>query len=379
MANKPGRRGFGSVRQLPSKRWQVRYRGPDGRVHTAPRTFDTKRSAEQWLSITETQVLRGEWTDPGRARITVHDYVTAWIIQRPGLRPRTIELYKWLLRKHIDPELGGVELGKLSTSLIRHWRAGRLASGVSATVTAKSYRLLRAAMNTAVNEDKILPRNPCIVRGADRESPDERPVVSIAQVFQIAGEVPDRYRLLVLLAAFGSMRWGEVAALRRSDIALDGSSIRIARAIVELPGRGIVFGPPKSRAGVREVAIPEAIRDDLLKHITYYVGEHPGSLLFTGELSGGPVRRSNFSQRVKWSSMVERLGMKGVHFHDLRHAGNIWASKSGTSTRDLMARMGHDDMRAALIYQRATSDADQRIAEELSAMVEAHRKGMPSP
>jgi hypothetical protein len=99
VANKPGRRGFGSVRQLPSKRWQVRYRGPDGRVHSAPRTFDTKRSAEQWLSITETQVLRGEWTDPGRARITVHDYVTAWITQRPGLRPRTIELYKWLVRE----------------------------------------------------------------------------------------------------------------------------------------------------------------------------------------------------------------------------------------------------------------------------------------
>jgi Phage integrase family len=154
------------------------------------------------------------------------------------------------------------------------------------------------------------------------------------------------------------MRWGEVAALRRSDIALDGSSIRIARAIVELPGRGIVFGPPKSQAGVREVAVPEAIRDDLLKQITYYVGQHPESLLFTGELSGGPVRRSSSSPRVKWSSIIERLGMKGVHFHDLRHAGNIWASKSGTSTRDLMARMGHDDMRAALIYQRATSDAD---------------------
>jgi integrase len=112
-----------------------------------------------------------------------------------------------------------------------------------------------------------------------------------------------------------------------------------------------VFGPPKSRAGVREVAIPEAIRDELLKHITYYVGKHPESLLFTGELSGGPVRRSNSSQRVNWSSMVERLGMKGVHFHDLRHAGNIWASKSGASTKDLMARMGHDDVRAALIYR----------------------------
>jgi integrase len=356
----------------------VRYRGPDGRVHKAPQTFETRRNAEQWLSVTETQLLRGEWTDPERARVTVHDYVHAWIEQRPGLRPRTVELYNWLLRKHIDPELGDVQLGKLSTSLIRQWRASRLAAGVSATVTAKSYRLLRAAMNTAVNEDKILPRSPCIVRGADRESPDERPVISVAQVFQIAGEVPDRFRLLVLLAAFGSMRWGEVAALRRSDVAPDGSSIRIARAIVELPGRGVVFGPPKSRAGAREVAIPEALRDDLSKHLANYVDEAPDSLLFTGELSGGPVRRSNFSQRVKWPTMVTKLGMPSLHFHDLRHAGNIWASKSGTSTRDLMARMGHDDMRAAMIYQRATSEADRRIAEQLSAMVDAHREGTNS-
>jgi integrase len=375
MANKSGHRGFGSVRQLPSKRWQARYPGPDGRIYKAPQTFETKRSAEQWLSVTETQLLRGEWIDPERSRITVHDYLDSWITQRPGLRPRTVELYKWLLRKQIDPELGGVQLGNLSTSVIRQWRASRLAAGISATVIAKAYRLLRAALNTAVCEDKILPRNPCIVRGADRESADERPVISVAQVFQIAGQVPDRYRVLVLLAAFGSMRWGEVAALRRSDVAGDGSSVRIARAMVELSGRGVVFGPPKSRAGVREVAIPDALRDDVLKHLVKYVGDDPDALLFTGELSGGPVRRSNFSQRVKWTSMVIKLGMPGVHFHDLRHAGNIWASKSGTSTRDLMARMGHDDMRAALIYQRATSEADQRIAKQLSALVQAHREG----
>jgi integrase len=66
--------------------------------------------------------------------------------------------------------------------------------------------------------------------------------------------------------------------------------------------------------------------------------------------------------------------MKGLHFHDLRHAGNVWASKAGMSTKDLMARMGHDDMRAAMIYQRATSDADKRIAEKLSELVEEHRE-----
>ncbi|HEY0692517.1 MAG TPA: tyrosine-type recombinase/integrase, partial [Kribbella sp.] len=84
--------------------------------------------------------------------------------------------------------------------------------------------------------------------------------------------------------------------------------------------------------------------------------------------------RGTFSQRARWTAVVADLGLAGVHFHDLRHAGNIWASKAGMSTKDLMARMGHDDMRAALIYQRATSDADKLIAERLSSLIDDHRR-----
>jgi hypothetical protein len=40
---------------------------------------------------------------------------------------------------------------------------------------------------------------------------------------------------------------------------------------------------------------------------------------------------------------------------------------------DLRARMGHDDMRAALIYQRATSKADQQIVDRLARLVDDHR------
>jgi integrase len=87
---------------------------------------------------------------------------------------------------------------------------------------------------------------------------------------------------------------------------------------------------------------------------------------------GGVLRSSNFYQRVKWTKTVADMGMPGLHFHDLRHAGNLSAAQAGASTRDLMARMGHDDMRAALIYQKATSEADRLIAERLSALVTDH-------
>jgi hypothetical protein len=128
---------FGSVRRLPSGQWQARYIAPDGMRRSAPHTFDTKASAVRWLRLTEAELMRGDWTDSDRARITLTDYAEQWIRERPGLRPRTFELYRWLFTKHIGPHLGGVELGKLTTAMVRRWRADLLAAGVSESVAAK--------------------------------------------------------------------------------------------------------------------------------------------------------------------------------------------------------------------------------------------------
>jgi integrase len=368
-----GARDFGNLRRLPSGRWQARYVGPDGQRRSAPHTFDTKTAAARWLRLTESELTRGEWTDPEAARVSLKDYAEQWIRERAGLRPRTVELYRWLLGRHITPYLGEVELGRLTTAIVRRWRADLLARGVSESIAAKCYRLLRAVLNTAAAEDRIIRENPCRVRGADKENPAERPALTVAQVFALADAMPSpRYRVLVLVTAFCSLRWGEVSALRRSDVAEDGSWVRVSVAHTEVPGRGIVVGPPKSHAGLRTVVVPEAIRPDLVDHLRDRVGQGPSALLFTGD-QGRAIRRTNFAQRVRWTATVEKLGMKGVHFHDLRHAGNIWAAQTKVSTRDLMARMGHDDMRAALIYQRATQDAADRIAAGLSDLADRHR------
>ncbi|HVB45073.1 MAG TPA: hypothetical protein VNF47_20550 [Streptosporangiaceae bacterium] len=105
---------------------------------------------------------------------------STWIDQRPKLRPRTVDLYRWLLKKHIAPYLGGVPLGKLSTAMIRERRAKLLGNGVSVSMAAKAYRLLRAVLMTAVEEDKILIRNPRRIRGAGDEDAPERPALTVA-------------------------------------------------------------------------------------------------------------------------------------------------------------------------------------------------------
>jgi integrase len=283
-----------------------------------------------------------------------------------------VHLYAWLLGKHITPYLGGVSLSKLDTPMIREWRSKLLDAGVSATMAAKAYRLLRAVLTTAVKEDELLRVNPCRIPGADKEKPEERPVLNVAQVLALAEQLPERYRALVLLTAFACLRWGEATALQRQDIDVDAGTVRVHQAFVEQRGIGLTLGPPKSRAGRRTVSVPAAIVPAVKDHLTTYVRDDPAAFVFTGP-SGRPIWRGNFNKLVGWPDAAAAVGAPGLHFHDLRHTGNTLAAKTGASLRDLMVRMGHDSSRAALIYQHATTDADRAIADAVSAQVDAER------
>jgi hypothetical protein len=77
-------------------------------------------------------------------------------------------------------------------------------------------------------------------------------VLSVAEVFDLADRMKHpRYRALILLSVFGTLRWGDVSGLPRRDLAPDGSWVRVSGALVELRGQGLVYGPPKARAGDR--------------------------------------------------------------------------------------------------------------------------------
>ncbi|WP_327088461.1 tyrosine-type recombinase/integrase [Nonomuraea sp. NBC_01738] len=144
-------------------------------------------------------------------------------------------------------------------------------------------------------------------------------------------------------------------------------------AALELEGGEMRLGPPKSRAGRRMISIPSAIVPALADHLKHFVDEDEDSFLFLGK-RGAFLRGGNFRREAKWAEALKEMGLTGLHFHDLRHTGNTLAAQSGASLADLKARMGHDSDRAALIYQHATRDADQKIADALSARVKAERK-----
>jgi integrase len=157
------------------------------------------------------------------------------------------------------------------------------------------------------------------------------------QVYALPCAVPARFRALVLVAAFSGLCWGDLAALRRYALDLAAGVVRVPRKLAALKNR-LEFGPPKSEAGGRSVALSRAAAEAIRPHLDEF---------------------------------VEAELPEGFHLHDLGHTGTTIAAASGASTRELMHRMGHASMRAALIYQHATSELtgrsrrvwDRRIAK----------------
>jgi len=361
------RSSWGSVRRLASGRFQARYTVASAE-YLAPRTFRTERDAQAFLATARADLERGTWINPDAGKVPLADYARRWLDERPQLRPRTRELYEAQLRRHILPTFGLLALRDLRRPAIRTWYAGLLSGPrPGASTAAKCYRLLRSILATAV-EDELIPKNPVAIKGAGVEHPKERPIASIEQVYALADAIEPRYRALVLTATFTGLRLGELRALTRRRLDLLHAIVHVTEQIQELKDGTLVVGPPKTAAGVRRVAIPQALIPELEAHLARWAAPGPDGLVFCGTRDQ-PMRRA--SLYTAWRRAVRAADVEGLRFHDLRHTGNTLAAATGASIRELMTRMGHASPRAALIYQHATDERDRAIAEALSQLIAA--------
>ncbi len=344
-----------------------------GRVVT--RTFKRRRDADRYATTIEADKLRRVVVDPRSGHVALEVYAKSWIATRlvkgKPLAALTVRGYEALLRRNILPAFGSTFLGDISVEAVRTWHAG-LVEQHGSDAAAKSYRLLRAILNTAVSDDKIL-RNPCRVGGAGTEHRAERPMLDTATVLELADAIGERFRSLVLVAGFGGLRTGEMLGLCRRHVDLLHSRLEVRQQAQEVTGRGRIVTPPKSEAGNRTVALPAFVVEELVAHLDRFSQPGPDGLVFTGP-TGGPLYRSQLS--IAWGGALEMIGLEGVRVHDLRHhAATLTARKPGVTTRELMARIGHSSPRAALLYQHATDERDREIA----AFIDAHVAAIERP
>ena len=134
---------------------------------------------------------------------------------------------------------------------------------------------------------------------------------------------------------------------------------------------------PESRAGRRVVSFPREVTPELRWHLERFAEPGERGFVFAGP-KGGRLRRSNFHKSV-WPKARAVVAMPELHFHDLRHTGGTLSAASGATLKELMARLGHSSVRAAMLYQHATRDRDQAIAKALGAFVREVRDVSEEP
>ncbi|AFM16981.1 site-specific recombinase XerD [Mycolicibacterium chubuense NBB4] len=362
---------FGSVDQLPSGRYRAMYYGPDGRRHKAPTTFVAKADARAWLSLRQAEIISHAWMPPGAEpapKVTFAEYAKGWLDNRQvGGRPlkdRTREHYRKLLDEHIEPTFGTLPIASISADDVRGWYAATLTN--RPTMRAHAYGLLRTIMATAASDGRI-NQNPCVIRGAGtaKRVHKVRPA-TVEEIGIIADAMPPQWSLMVLLAAWLAMRFGELTELRRKDIDLRDEVVRVRRAVVRTDD-GFKVTTPKSDAGIRDVAIPPHLIPAIETHLSKHVGTKADALLFPavggGHLAPATLYRRFYTARAK-------ANRDDLRWHDLRHSGAVLAAATGATLAELMARLGHSTPQAAMRYQHAAQGRDRQIAALLSKIAE---------
>jgi len=332
---------------------------------SAPTTFATKGDAEGWLATRRAEITGDEWRPPTKvAPLLFAEYAATWL-ERRDLKPKTRHEYAALLRLRLLPTFGHVPLKAITSDMVEGWHFDQ--GKAAPTATARAYGLLRTLLGDAVLSRKI-PYNPVHIRGAGNVKREREPLpATLPELAVMVEATPERFRLMVLLAAWCALRFGEVTELRRSDVDMTRGVVRVRRGVTRTPGE-VHVGDPKSDAGSRDVAIPPHLLPVVRAHLAASITGGRDGLLFPAADRVSHLAESSMTDW--WYPARKAAGRDDLTFHGLRHTGATLAAATGATLAELMARLGHSTQGAALRYQHATADRDTEIARLLSGMVE---------
>lgn len=369
-----------TARHGQGKRWIVRWRDQAGEDHK--RFFERKADAEQEAARIETELARRTYIDPRAGEVRFRDYAEQW---RAGQfdDPNTAYQVGSRLRLHVYPRLGDLAMQVITPSHIRSWLR-------TLTVSRTYQRTLFANVSqifTAAVADDLITKNPCANRTVRKPAADPQQVIPWTgdQVADVHRALPDRYAIVVPLAAGTGLRQGEILALTPDDIDLERRSIRVQRQVKLTPGNQPYFALPKGRK-IRTVPMPDSVRDALTDHLdrfpvrTTTLGwESPDGTPTTADLilttrERKPVNRHYFNAKI-WKPALATAGLPATRengCHALRHYYASVLLDGGESIKTVSERLGHADPGFTLrTYTHLLPQSDTRTRDIIDAALRA--------
>jgi integrase len=344
-------------------RYRARYIAPDGRERS--KSFAKKADAKNWLDAQEASKVTQTWTDPALGRTLLRDWFDEWWATTTNLRASTAARDETYIRGYVLPSLGDAQLAALSQREVRGWVAELAARGLAPATVQKAYQLLGKLMAAAVDANMIAA-SPCRRVPLPRIEREEMRFLTPAEINRLADAIGVRYRALVLLGAYGGLRIGEMAGLRRGRVDLKRGMVEVVEIAVEVRGK-LHTGPPKTRAGRRWIALPRIVVEALERHVPE--GADPQGWVF-GSSQGAPLRVMNFRHWI-WLPATKAAGLTGLRIHDLRHtAVALWIA-AGANPKAVSARAGHASVSFTLDrYGHLYPEADVQLRDHLDALIE---------
>jgi integrase len=215
-----------------------------------------------------------------------------------------------------------------------------------------------------------LAQSPCHNVPLPKVEREEMRFLTPTEIVTLAETIRPAYRALVFVGAYGGLRIGELAGLRRSRVDLLRGTVSVAEILTEVAGR-LYFGPPKTRASRRTVSLPRVVTRELDAHLAG--GGDPDDHVFTAP-QGGTLRIVAFRNRI-WRPATEAAGLTGLRIHDLRHtAVALWIA-AGASPKEVAVRAGHTSVSFTLDrYGHLYPEADTRLRDRLDTLHASARR-----
>jgi integrase len=347
------------ITKTPNGRWKARLAIPGS--GTRNRTFDRKIDAQKWIRNEQAKLDRAEWTDPRLARISFSEWAAEWLDTRRHLKPKTLAGYESLLRVHLLPQFGGMPLAGIDPYLIETWVVELTDSGLSPTRIRQAHQLLSMILKAAVRARRLIA-NPAVGTPLPRATPRPPRFLTAQQVDDLVGAVPERYASLILVLAYGGIRWAEAVGLTLARIHLLRRRLEITTTLSEVNGK-LYAVPPKTWES-RSIAIPPFVADGLGAHVGRFTDGSPDGLAFTTD-SGTPLRSANFRRNV-WLPAIAEIDQDGLRPHDLRHTCASLLIAADAHPRHIKEHLGHSSIRVTMdVYGHLYEDSKDEIAERL--------------
>lgn len=375
--------------------WRARYRDASGKEHS--RNFTRKIDAQRWLDGITADVMTGTYVHPDRGQMTVGEFGRLWLDAQRHLKASTRFRYANMLRLHVLPTWEAVPLADVTHVAVVTW-TGRLQETLAGATVRQAHRVLSMILTLAVKDNRVyrnhaagvpLPRAAAKTKRflthqqvSDLAHAVETPTLKPARKHGKSGRRGEQSHdgLVILVLAYTGIRFGELVALKVGSVDLMRRRLSITESASEV-GSDLIFSDPKSHQA-RSVPLPRFLVDPLALAMA---GKAPGDLVFTAP-SGGPLRLSNYRQRV-FTPAARAAGLDGLTPHDLRHTAASLAVAAGANVKAVQRMLGHASAAMTLdVYSGLFDDDLDAVAdrmddsrESLAAVLRPFAKIIPLP